>query len=172
MPFETYPIVAPAGAGRWYLTEPLVYQGARKKFTVPEGFVTDFASVPGFMLWLIPRDGLHTMSAILHDWCCTEGIRSGAISSRDADGLFRRCLREAGVPPIRRWLMWAGVRLGALGNPLRRPGSLRDLPVVAGIAVLAAPIVVPPAVLAVLAYAVYGALELVATAIVGKEKRS
>jgi Protein of unknown function (DUF1353)/Transposase DDE domain group 1 len=170
MPFETSPCVTMAGTGRWRLTEPLAYKGARDQFVVPAGFVTDFATIPGFLLWLIPRDGLHTMSAILHDWACTEGIHSGVVSPRDADGLFRRCLREAKVPLIRRWLLWAGVRAGAMANPLRRPGSLHDLPAVAAIALLAAPIVAPPALLAVLAYAVYGVVELAAAVIAPGEK--
>ena len=33
--------------GRWQLLEELEYKGARDTFKVPEGFVTDFASVPG-----------------------------------------------------------------------------------------------------------------------------
>lgn len=152
------------GPARWRLQSEVVYQGATHRFVVPEGFPTDFATIPGFLLWLIPRDGAHTLAAILHDWAVTDGIRSGVISPRDTDGLFRRCLRELGVPPLRRWLMYVGVRAGAMANPLRRPGSLRDVPLVAGTALLAAPIVAPGALLAVAGYAVYAVLELAAAA--------
>jgi hypothetical protein len=67
------------------------------------------------------------------------------VSSRDADGLFRRVLREVGVPPVHRRLMWTGVRWGALANPLRQPRWARDAPRVLALSVLAAPLVVPPA---------------------------
>jgi hypothetical protein len=51
--------------------------------------------------------------------------------------------RELGTPVLRRWLMWAGVRWGALANPVRRPGFARDLPGVLAVSVLAVPLVVP-----------------------------
>lgn len=153
------------GPGRWRLETEVGYQGAEHRFVVPRGFPTDFATIPGLLLWLIPRDGRHTLAAVLHDWACTDGIRHGLIAPRDADGLFRRCLRELGVPPIRRWLMWAGVRAGAMANPLRRPGSLRDLPAVLGIALLAVPVVAPATVLAAAGLAVYWCAELAALAL-------
>jgi hypothetical protein len=74
------------------------------------------------------------------------GDQLGAVTSRDADGIFRRVMRESGVPVLRRWLMWAGVRWGALADPQRRSGWLASAPGVVAIAVLAAPLVVPPAV--------------------------
>jgi hypothetical protein len=61
----------------------------------PAGFRTDLATVPRVVTWLIPRFGVYTLAAILHDWLCTEGIRSGAVTSREADGIFRRVMREA-----------------------------------------------------------------------------
>lgn len=165
MPFETTAVtITSAGPGRWQLEHPVLYAGATDLITVPRLATTDFATIPQLLLWLIPRDGAHTLAAILHDHCCTEGIRSGAISSRDADGLFRRTLRELGVGPVRRRLLWAGVRIGAWFSPLRRPGSLRDLPAVLAIALLAAPVVVPPTVVAATAYAVYWVIEQAALA--------
>ena len=144
---------------RWAVVEELVYRGARDRFVVPAGFLTDFATVPRVVVWLIPRFGRYTLAAILHDWLCTEGLRSGVVTSREADGLFRRVMRESGVPVLRRWLMWCGVRWGALTTPLRRPGWVHSAPGVLGISLLAAPVVVPPGVLIVVALAAYGAAE-------------
>jgi len=93
----------------WRLNEPLIYEGDRETFTVPVEFVTDFASVPRIFVWLVPTYGSYTKAAILHDFLC----RTGAVPRRDADGIFRRCLLESGVPFLRRWIMWAAVRLGA-----------------------------------------------------------
>ena len=90
--------------------------GPVARFVVPAGFRTDFASVPRVVTWLVPRFGAYTLAAILHDWLVTEGLRTGVVTSRQADGIFRRVMRESGVPVLRRWLMWAGVRWGALAE--------------------------------------------------------
>jgi hypothetical protein len=102
-------LVRQVDAKRWELREPVVYQGAEETFTVPTGFRTDFASIPRLVVWLIPRYGLYTRSAILHDYLC----KSKEVDRADADGLFRRSMRELGVSVPRRWLMWAGVRLAS-----------------------------------------------------------
>ncbi|RBY95520.1 hypothetical protein DQ237_13385 [Blastococcus sp. TF02-8] len=143
----------------WAVVEPLTYRGRRDRFVVPAGFLTDFATVPRVVVWLVPRFGRYTAAAILHDWLCTEGIRSGVVTSREADGIFRRVMRENGVPVLRRWLMWTGVRWGALVDAERRPGWAHSAPGVLGISLLAAPVVVPPALLIALALLVYGAVE-------------
>ncbi|MFE3546108.1 DUF1353 domain-containing protein [Nocardia sp. NPDC059177] len=103
------PVVEELDARFWRLTEPLTYQGAVETFTVPAGFRTDFASVPRALVWLIPRYGAYTRAAILHDYLC----RTEVVGRADADGLFRRCLREFGVTVPRRWMMWAAVRFGS-----------------------------------------------------------
>lgn len=103
------PVVEEADAQFWIVREPLVYQGDVDRFEVPVGFRTDFASVPRPFVWLIPRYGVYTRAAILHDYLS----RSNEVSRADADGLFRRALREAGVSVPRRYLMWAAVRFGS-----------------------------------------------------------
>jgi hypothetical protein len=127
----------------WRVLAELIYQGRDQVFVVPVGFLTDFASVPQAVQWLVPTTGRYTMAAVLHDWLCTEGIRLGLISPRDVDALFRRVMREAGVPLVRRWLMWTAVRWGALLNPVRRPGWWHDAPAVLALSVLALPLLLP-----------------------------
>src|SRR4051794_8316097 len=107
----------------------------------------------------------YTLAAILHDWLVTEGIRKGAVSARQGDGIFRRVMRESGVPVLRRWLMWAGVRWGALADERRRPGWLVSAPGVLAISVLAAPLVLPPAVVIAPGLLVYGVAEWLASLI-------
>ena len=162
MPFETPELVVRrVDASFWELVDPLVYRGDRDRFVVPAGFRTDFASVPRLVAWLIPRYGAYTLAAILHDWLADEGIQTGVVTPREADGLFRRVMRESGVPVLRRWIMWAGVRWGALTEPHRRPGWLVSAPGVVAISVLAAPIVVPPAVAIAPGLLLYGLAEWV-----------
>jgi len=110
MPFVSgQPLVRQSGDKDWIVEEPIVYRGNQESFTVPVGYRTDFASVPRIFTWLIPTYGAYTRPAILHDWLCDQA-RAGLIARSDADGLFRRSMRELGVGFSRRWLMWAGVR--------------------------------------------------------------
>jgi len=155
--------VWPATDKLWGLVEPLRYVGAREEFVVPDGYVTDFASVPRVTAWLIPSYGLYTRAAILHDYLLTDVLPTGSITSRDADGLFRRAMGELGVPPVKRWLMWAGVRWGALFNRRRRAGWWRSAPGVLAISAPAAVVLLLPVALVTLALIVYGVVEWVAT---------
>ena len=162
MPFEPGTIVVRGiDANTWALVDDLVYRGSWERFVVPAGFRTDFASVPRVVTWLFPRFGAYTLAAILHDWLVSEGLRSGAVTSRQADGIFRRVMRESGVPVLRRWMMWAGVRWGALTDERRRSGWAFSAPGVLVITVLAAPLVVPPAVVIVPGLLVYAVAEKV-----------
>jgi hypothetical protein len=102
-------LVRQSGDSDWVVEEPIIYQGSVEKFVVEIGFHTDFASVPRIFTWLLPTYGRYTRPAILHDKLC-DLARAGGISRADADGLFRRSMRELGVAFLRRWLMWAGVR--------------------------------------------------------------
>jgi hypothetical protein len=147
----------------WALVLPLVYRGNTDTFTVPEGFVTDFASVPRVAVWLIPRFGRYTPAAILHDWLCGPGIRGGLISPTDADGVFRRILRELDVPTVQRWLMWTRVRWSAVTQPHRRPGWWSTALTVLPISIAALPLVAPPGLAILLGLGLYTLVERVAT---------
>jgi len=116
MPFTGPVVVQEVDRGdgsRWRLVEPLTYQGRDEPFVVPAGFETDFASVPRAFTWLIPRYGRYTKAAILHDFLSQQAA-AGKFAWVDADGIFRRTMRELGVPILRRWLMWAAVRLRSI----------------------------------------------------------
>lgn len=128
----------------WELLKDVVYKDHDTEFRVPVGYRTDFASVPRATSWLYPRTGAYSAAAIIHDWLITDMLPSGYISSRRVDEVFREAMKELDVPFARRWVMWAGVRLGAIGNPVRRPGSLRTFPLVLLVILLSSPVVLPP----------------------------
>lgn len=108
---------------RWELTEPLHYCGNVEVFEVETEKPTDFASVPRVLWWLFPRYGEYTKAAILHDYLCGKAD-VGEFNRADADGIFRRSMREQGVPFLRRWVMWAAVRFGSGPRSLlARPGE-------------------------------------------------
>jgi hypothetical protein len=153
MPFTRPPQLAYLGRGRYQTVGPTVYHGDRESLIVPSGFDTDLASVPRAFWALVPPSGAYEQAAVLHDYLCTELARQrraealelqvsaapdAPVNARDTDGLFRRVMREAGVPFATRWVMWAGVRWGALVTPARRAGWWRDAPAVLAITSAAA----------------------------------
>lgn len=110
--FTTPLIVSPLPDGRkWRLFRQFTYHiGSRysqRKITVPEGFVTDFASVPFFAWCLIPKWGKYGKAAVVHDYL----YQYGALSRKQADEVFREAMGILGVVPWRRFLMYWAVRL-------------------------------------------------------------
>jgi len=147
-------VVRVVDAVRWQLDEPLTYRGNTDTFTVPAGFVTDFASVPRVVTWLLPRYGAYTKAAILHDFLW----RQDDVTKNDADGLFRRAMRELGVSIPRRWMMWAAVRTASL----MRGATPRDWLAYLLVAPISLAFVAVPALVVQVALLVFWLVELVA----------
>jgi hypothetical protein len=145
----------------WELLRELNYDGTRQSFVVPVGMGTDFASVPRVFIWFLPQYGRYTKAAILHDYLWRSGVPGNELTLPEADAILRRAMRELGVPFLRRWIMWAAVRLGALKKPGGRTRWLRESWKVFPLALLALPIVGPPAILILIALAVFYVIELV-----------
>jgi hypothetical protein len=143
----------------WRVLTEFAYQAKDERYVVPAGERTDFASVPRPFVWVIPTYGSYTKAAILHDHLCRRA-REGTFSRHDADGVFRQAMRSLGVPFIRRWVMWAAVRWGALFAPGGRAGWLSDGWKVLLITVPVLVIVAPAAIVIVLTLAVWFAAEL------------
>lgn len=72
---------------------------------------TDLASVPGILMWFVPRYGHHTLPALLHDQIVDHDL----VADRErADRIFRDAMGEQGVALLRRWLMWAAVSMATM----------------------------------------------------------
>jgi hypothetical protein len=84
-----------------------------QRIEIPEGFVTDFASIPRFLWFMVPPFGRHAPAAVIHDFLYASG-QSGA--RKYADFLFREAMKELGVPLLRRSMMYMAVRLGGQGG--------------------------------------------------------
>ncbi len=164
MPFvgDSDVAVKQIGDNDWELLKELVYQGNRDSFVVPVGMGTDFASVPRPFVWFIPRYGKYTRAAILHDYLWRVKAISGEISWADADGLFRRTLRELDVAFLRRWIMWSAVRLASMAKRQPSGGRFAQIPRALLCALLAIVIVGPPAIVIVAALAVFWVIEWIA----------
>ena len=95
---------------------------------VPEGYVTDFASIPGLVQWLIQPFGRHSEAAVIHDWLYALGTPGDGKGRHLADRTFRRALNLVGVGFLRRWIMYLAVRMGGKsGYGLSSDYDFRDL---------------------------------------------
>lgn len=107
--------------GKWRLTAPLVYQSdvAGMTFTVPAGFVSDYASVPRAPLvyWLCGDTS--TMASVVHDAIYTYHW----VDRATADKVLREASAVTGVAAWRRTLMYWGVRLGGASHWNPKPAS-------------------------------------------------
>jgi len=146
----------------WTILRGLTYHGTVDDFEVPAEGHTDFASVPRVFVWFLPRYGRYTRAAILHDYLWNVAVPAGRLSRVDADGIFRSAMRELEVPFLRRWIMWAAVRWGALAKRDGRRGWWREAPRVLLVTAFAVPIVAPAALVIVVTLPVFYLLELLA----------
>jgi len=164
MPFpkDAAVVVKQVDDQNWELREMLRYEANREVFEVPVGQGTDFASVPRPFIWFLPRYGAYTMAAILHDYLWRVRAATGKMRWIEADGVFRKAMRELRVPFLRRWIMWSAVRWAALLKPGGRSGWIREAPRVLLMALVAAPFVIIPGVVILLALAAFFLLELLA----------
>ncbi len=95
---------------------------------VPQGYVTDFASIPGFAQWMISPFGKHSEAAVVHDWLYTLGDKKDRKGRRLADLTFKRALKIVGVGWFRRNIMYLAVRIGGgSGYGLDSDYDFRDL---------------------------------------------
>ena len=101
MPFSTPLIVMEVSDSKWRLVKDLVYHGNNDTFTVLSGFNTDFASVPRLFWNIIPPTGRYTKAAVLHDWF----YQTHVVSRKDADGMFRKIMKEERVGFLKRNIM-------------------------------------------------------------------
>lgn len=62
---------------------------------VPEGFVTDLASIPRIFWQVLRPEGKYTYAAVVHDWLYWEQGRS----REEADRIFKIAMTDSGVDP-------------------------------------------------------------------------
>lgn len=62
--------------------------------TVPEGFVTDFGTVPKWAQWIIDPRGKGERAYVLHDWLCITGM----CSHYTADNILYSAMKYSGLP--------------------------------------------------------------------------
>jgi hypothetical protein len=101
-------------AGTWRLTGPLVFVSdlLLRTITVPQGFVTDFASVPRLPVIYLAEGGKGEKAATLHDWAYS----SQFVPREQADALLREALLACGYSAFTAGLFYAAVRMGGASH--------------------------------------------------------
>jgi len=92
------------------LLSPLHYislVGGKQYITVPDGFVTDFASIPRIARFLITGHGHDRWAAVVHDY-----LYSVRYDRKMADAIFYEALLISEVNKIKARAMYRAVRTG------------------------------------------------------------
>lgn len=115
MPFsDNTPILEMLGGGWWRLAQPggLVYTtNAGLEILVPEGFVTDLASVPRGFWNLLPPAGDYAPAAVVHDYLYrNQQVAGTALSRGEADGIMLEAMDALGVGWLSRYMIWIALR--------------------------------------------------------------
>ncbi|QPX63834.1 putative tail assembly chaperone [Campylobacter phage F358] len=85
---------------------------------IPKGFRTDFGSIPQLFQSIISPVGKPTKAYVLHDFLCGKSNK-GDIPRALADELFLDAMKLLGVNVIKRYVVWAWVRIyGIVYKPL------------------------------------------------------
>lgn len=117
----------------YFLREPIGWkpnpgQELHKAVSVPVGFVTDFASIPRVFWMVLPKDGVYTYPAIIHDYLYWEQ----SVSRDEADLILRYSMEDFKVNSAALNTIFAGVRAGgasawASNTALKAAGERRFL---------------------------------------------
>lgn len=92
----------------WRFAAPLIWDTGSGLITVPQGFITDLASIPHIIDWLpnLDRTGLSRRPAALHDWLYGGDRTRG---KPYADSTLRAALKAEGMSPLGAFEYWAAV---------------------------------------------------------------
>jgi hypothetical protein len=108
--FRTDPALVPivSKPDLWWLESPLIYMSMGGLIVIPEGFISDDASVPHFLDWIpfLDRTGLSRRPGLLHDGLYSLGRERG----KDfADAMLREACLSEGMTRFQADLYYKGV---------------------------------------------------------------
>lgn len=111
MPFLTpleVKLLRDDAAGSWELLAALVYEDRQgRQYIAPQGFQTDFCTVPRLPLMYARLGNKVRLSGVIHDQLYTAKTTSRA----EADQLLREMIVEEGQPQHIAFMFWLAVRL-------------------------------------------------------------
>lgn len=98
----------------WKVHRPLeILVGVDKdvrRLIVPVGALTDLASVPWFLRWIMAVSGQWNRAAVIHDRLYSD--HTYGYSRKEADEIFRQMMWLDGVRPFYCWGAYILVRIG------------------------------------------------------------
>lgn len=107
-------------SGNFRLLRAVVYEvgwkGSSWAITIPKGYETDFASIPAWATWIIPKFGRHNGGALLHDFAYSNLLE---LPRSTADNIFYDALIVSQMPHWKAHIMYCAVRIGG-GAAYRR----------------------------------------------------
>lgn len=98
------------------ITKPFYYEYKGELLVAPEGFVTDFASIPRIFWNIYPPTGIYMPAALLHDVYYSAELKSSlpyasGFSAREwCDRMFYDVMKDCGCTWFTRSLMYRAVR--------------------------------------------------------------
>ncbi len=109
--FTTTLLVEPTHNGdEWIIRKEFDYyvgfKGNSDTIHIPEGFVTDFASIPKALWTILPPFGRYSQAAVVHDWLCVYRTRS----SKETHDLFLEMMTVLKVSKWKKYPMYWGVK--------------------------------------------------------------
>ena len=105
-------LVSPVDDGKsWVLMRGFGYargsEDSGDVIEVPEGFITDFASVPRLIQWIVPRWGKYGNAAIIHDWLYWQQ----EMPRREADLILLEAMAVMKVFPPLKHMIYCAIRI-------------------------------------------------------------
>lgn len=105
--------------GRWRLEETYSFDDGHHTITIPEGFEFDLSSVPRLFWRFIAPFELSIVAPLIHDFLYRHrgDLPAGAVTPprtytrKEADRLFKRAMKQEGVPGWRWRVAYGAVRL-------------------------------------------------------------
>lgn len=107
---------------RFYLHDPAIHGTENNKFSIiNKGTITDLASIPVMLRWLVPKVGMDSQGAIVHDDIYQNGymwieqgdeISKVVVSQKTADDAYYEAMRVLKTLKVRREAIYNGLRLG------------------------------------------------------------
>lgn len=97
------------GKHEFVVLSPLSFRSqSGEEFTIPAGFITDFASYPAVARFVFGVNDKSRYAAVLHDYLYSQQIGT----RKQADVLFREALAHVGVEGWKRAILYRAVRIG------------------------------------------------------------
>lgn len=93
---------------KWMVLSPFTYKHCEFDITVPDGFITDFASTPRIFWRVFPPTGRYGKPAVVHDFM----YRLGSLprtTKNQADHIFLGAMKDAGCGWVTRTCLFLAV---------------------------------------------------------------